>query len=104
MQKYFIRTRYIYSAVGLWMSGKRWKSLNAAQQGWVMAAAKAANAEARAAFPGEVAAMFAQAEAKGMTIVEPDIAAFRAAARPIVDAWDGKRWPKGLYDKINKLK
>lgn len=103
VQKYFMRIRYIHSAIGLWMSGPRWKSLSGQQQKWVMAAAKAANAEARAAFPAEVDAMFAEAKAKGMTIVEPDIAAFKAAARPIVEAWDGKRWPKGLYDRIHAL-
>jgi len=47
--------------------------------------------------------MFAEAKAKGMTIVDPDIAAFKAAGRPIVEAWDGKRWPPGMYDKINKM-
>ncbi len=104
VQKYFMDTRYIYSAIGIWMSGTRWKSLTGQQQGWVMAAVKAANDEARAAFPKEVEEMFAEARAKGMEIVEPDIAAFKAAARPIIDAWDGKRWPAGLYDKINAMK
>ncbi len=104
VQKYFIRTRYIHSAIGMWMSGSRWASLSAEQQGWVMAAADAANQEARTAFPAEVDAMFAEAKAKGMTIVEPDIAAFKAAGRPIVEAWDGKRWPKGMYDQINAMK
>lgn len=104
VQKYFIRTRYIHSAIGLWMSGSRWNSLSEEQQGWVMAAAKDANAEATAAFPAEVDELFAQAKAKGMEIVEPDIEAFKAAARPIVDAWDGKRWPQGMYDKINAMK
>ena len=85
------------------MSGKRWNSLSAQQQGWVTAAANASNAEARASFPGDVAKMFVQAKAKGMEIVTPDIAAFKAAGRPIVEAWDGKRWPPGMYDKINKM-
>jgi TRAP-type C4-dicarboxylate transport system substrate-binding protein len=104
VQKYFMNTRYIHSGIGMWISGAKWQSLSAEQQGWVTAAAKAANDEAVAAFDGEVAAMFAQAKAKGMEIVEPDIAAFRAAARPIVEAWDGKRWPKGMYDKIHAMK
>ena len=69
-----------------------------------MAAAKAADDEARAAFPAEVEAMFALAKSKGMIIVEPDIAAFKAAGRPIVEAWDGKRWPKGMYDQIHAMK
>ena len=103
VQKYFMKTNYIHSAIGLWMSGKRWNSLSAQQQGWVSAAAKAANADARKSFPGDVEKMFAEAKAKGMTIVDPDIAAFKAAGRPIVEAWDGKRWPPGMYDKINKM-
>jgi len=104
VQKYFMRIDYMRSSIGLWISGAKWKSLTEEQRGWVMAAAKAANEEARAAFPAEEAAMFAEAKSKGMTIVEPDIAAFKAAGRPIVDAWDGKRWPKGLYDKIHAMK
>lgn len=104
VQDYFIRIRYMHSAIGLWMSQTRWTSLSEEQQGWVMQAAELANAEARAAFPAEVDAWFAEAEAKGMTIVEPDIDAFKAAGRPIVEDWDGKRWPAGMYDTINALK
>ncbi len=104
VQKYFIRTNYIHSAIGLWISGTRWNSLSSEQQDWIMQAAEAASAEANAAFPNEVEAMFAEAEAKGMIIVDPDIAAFKAAGRPIVEAWDGKRWPAGMYDQINAMK
>lgn len=104
VQKYFIKTNYMHSGIGLWMSGTRWNSLSAEQQGWVTAAARAANEAARASYPAELDAFFATAREKGMEIVEPDIEAFRAASRALVNGWDGERWPKGMYDQINQMK
>lgn len=103
VQKYFMPIDYMHSSIGLWMSGTRWNALTPEQQGWVMAAARAANEEARASYPAELEAFFAAARDKGMEIVEPNLDAFRAATRVLIDAWDGERWPKGLYDKINQM-
>lgn len=104
VQKYYMPIDYMYSGVGMWMSGRKWASLSAQQQQWVVAAAGAADAKANADYKKEVADMFAQAKAKGMIFVDPDIEAFRKAARPMIDEKDGKAWPAGLYDKIQALR
>jgi TRAP-type C4-dicarboxylate transport system substrate-binding protein len=104
VQKYFMPINYAYSGVGLWLSGRKWGSLTPQQQGWVIAAAAAADAKANAAYKAEVAALFDQAAKKGMVIVEPDIEAFRKLAQPMIDEKDGKAWPAGLYDKIQALR
>ena len=104
VQKYYMPIDYMYSGVGMWMSGRKWASLSAQQQNWVVAAAAAADVKANADYKKEVAEMFAQAKSKGMIFVEPDKDAFRKAARPMIDAKDGKAWPAGLYDKIQALR
>lgn len=103
VQDYFSTIDYLHSGMGLWISGAKWASLTPEQQGWVMAAGKAADAEALAAYDKELADAFAAAKAKGVEIVEADRDAFRAASRPVVDGMDGKAWPAGLYDKINGM-
>jgi TRAP-type C4-dicarboxylate transport system substrate-binding protein len=44
-----------------------------------------------------------KAKAKGITIVEPDMAKFQAPVDEILAKFDGKFWPKGLYQKINNM-
>jgi len=66
VQKYYMPIDYMHSGIGMWISGQRWTSLTAEQQGWVSAAAKAAHDEAVAAFPGDVAGWMATAKSKGM--------------------------------------
>jgi len=44
-----------------------------------------------------------RAEKAGITIVKPDIAAFKAIAEKWPLEYDGKWWEKGLYEKIRAL-
>jgi TRAP-type C4-dicarboxylate transport system substrate-binding protein len=101
VQKYFMPINFVYSGIGVWMSGAKWQSLSKQQKAWALEAASLAFAEQKAVFDKEVSDAMAAAKAKGMTIVEPDLAAFEKAARPVVDGFDGKAWPAGFYDKIH---
>lgn len=104
VQKFYSAIDYMHSGIGVWMSGKRWDALTAEQKTWATEAAARTFAENKVLFPKQLAEAVAKAKAAGMTFVEPDRAAFRTAARPMIDKLDGKLWPKGLYDRINKLK
>ncbi len=104
VQDYFTPLDYLHSGMGVWMSGAKWQSLTEQQQQWVRQAADAAYADARAVYDKELKEAFAAAKDKGLTIVEPDVAAFRAASRPVIEGMDGKAWPAGMYDDINGMK
>lgn len=104
VQKYYSSIDYMHSGIGVWMSGKKWTSLTDQQKKWVTEAANKTFEENKKLFPKQVAEAVAKAKAAGMTFVEADKAAFAKAARPMINAMDGKLWPKGLYDQINQLK
>lgn len=104
VQDYFTPLDYMFSGIGIWMSGKTWERLTPQQQEWALQAAERTFAEQKAVFEKEEAEAYAAAKAKGMEIVEPDIPAFVAASRPVIEAMDGTAWPAGLYDKIQNMK
>lgn len=103
VQSYYTPLNYVQSGIGLWMSGSRWESLTPETQGWVRAAAAEALAAADATFQDTVDAAFAAAEEMGMTIVEPDIPAFREISDPTIAARDGAVWPEGLAEQIQAI-
>ena len=43
-------------------------------------------------------------KSKGMEIVEPDLAPFKAAAAKALAGMDGKLWAKGTLEKIQAVK
>jgi TRAP-type C4-dicarboxylate transport system substrate-binding protein len=47
---------------------------------------------------------YRRAKAKGVTVVEPDLAAFRAVVDKVIAEFDGKMWPAGLYKKIQDIR
>jgi TRAP-type transport system periplasmic protein len=103
VQKYFMPLDYIQSGIGVWISGKRWASLSAQQQGWLLEAAKKADAESRVAYDKELADAIAKAKAKGMIFVDIDRSGFEKAAAGLIAAKDGKDWPAGLADRIRAI-
>ncbi|MGE5146394.1 MAG: TRAP transporter substrate-binding protein [Candidatus Eiseniibacteriota bacterium] len=103
VQKYFMPLDYIQSGIGVWISGKKWGELTAQQQGWLLEAAKKADALSRAAYDKEMADAIAKAKAKGMVFVDIDRSGFEKAAAALVAAKDGKDWPAGLADKVRAI-
>jgi tripartite ATP-independent transporter DctP family solute receptor len=104
VQKYFMPLDYIQSGIGTWVSGKRWASLSPQQQGWMLEAAKQADAQSRAAYDKEMADAVAKAKAKGMQFVDIDRSGFEKAAAELIAAKDGKDWPAGLADKVRAIR
>ena len=100
IQKFYSPIDHMRSGVGLFMSGSGWNDLTAEQRGWLVEAARMVGDAAQSEYETAVAEGFAKAKAAGVTVVEVDMAAFEAAAREIVEDYDGKAWPKGLYRRI----
>lgn len=104
VQDYFTPLDYLRSGIGIWMSDAAWNRLNPQQQQWALEAATRTFEEQKPLFEKEEAEALAAAQAKGMEIVQPDIAAFAAASAPVIQGLDGKAWPAGLYDQIHNMK
>lgn len=104
VQKYFSTIDYSLSALSLYVSGQTWDKLDDKQRGWMVEAAKEVYAESRAAYPKYVDELFAKARAKGVTIVEPDHAAFRSVADRVALRYDGEMWTKGLFQRIREVR
>lgn len=100
--KYFTPINYVHSAIALWMSGQTWTNLNDQQREWVLKAVQMVD-EGQKDYSELMESFFKKAKAKGITIVEPELAKFQAPTAAIISKYDGKFWPKGLYQKIHEL-
>jgi TRAP-type C4-dicarboxylate transport system substrate-binding protein len=92
------------SAESLWINQKSWESLNAAQQEIIIKAAKVSRDWGNKELNTKILEWFELCRQKGMTIVMPPLDAWKKASQKIVADLDGKEWPKGLYDEIQKIK
>ena len=103
VQKYYMEINYIQQANVMWMSQKTWDKLTDQQKAWVEEAMKLADSE----FTTELDALRLQAidimKANGVTFIEPDLDAFKAATAEVVKEFDGVLFTKGLYDYIRSI-
>jgi len=81
-----------------------WDSMSADQQATVQKAANAAAESGRQKQLEKEANLVAFLEEQGMTIYEPDVAAFRNQVQSMyLDSEFAATWPDGVLDKINAL-
>ena len=103
VQKYYMEINYIQQANVMWMSQKTWNKLTDQQKAWVEEAMRLADSE----FTTELDALRLQAidimKANGVTFIEPDLDAFKAATAEVVKVFDGVLFTKGLYDYIRSI-
>jgi TRAP-type C4-dicarboxylate transport system substrate-binding protein len=86
------------------MSAELFNSLDADQQATVQAAADAAAEAGRVAQLEKEESLVAFLEGQGMSIYEPDTAAFRNAVQSAyLESEFAATWPEGVLDKINAL-
>lgn len=86
------------------MSAELFNSLSPEQQATVQSAADAAAQAGRQAQLQKEVDLVAFLEEKGMSIYEPDVAAFREAVQSsYLESEFAATWPAGLLDKINAL-
>lgn len=103
-QKYLIGTRHVYAAAKYQISKKWFDTLKADQQKLILDAWKDATA-----FANEQAVAFdkklvGDLQAKGMTLIEPDMPAFQKAVQPAMQELNKTLWLPGLYEKVQAIK
>jgi tripartite ATP-independent transporter DctP family solute receptor len=100
-----VLTSHLVDQVFLSISGITWKKLSDEQQQKVEAAAKVAakwNNQKRLEDEAKLIEFFKE---QGLTITEPDVAAFRAhVQKAYLESEFSKDWPKGLLERINAIK
>lgn len=102
-QSHYMPLDYIHSGIGLWMGGPSWAGLSEEQQGWLREAATMAGEQHADAHDAAMEAAMASLEGLGVTVTEPDIDSFRAAAEGMRGAMEGDAWPEGLSTEIGGL-
>jgi len=99
-----VLTSHLVDLNYLTISKAVWDGLSADQQATVQAAADAAADHARDLQLQKEADGVAFLTEKGITVYEPDVAAFRAKVQADYLASDyAKDWPAGMLDRINEL-
>jgi tripartite ATP-independent transporter DctP family solute receptor len=108
-QKFHEVTRYIvltHHQIGmLWptINERLWQRMPAEYRSWVMQALRAGREhQNKLVLDGEAALIAEFRDVHGMTIVEPDVEAFRAHAREVYREFEGE-WGAGMYDRIRAV-
>jgi TRAP-type C4-dicarboxylate transport system substrate-binding protein len=101
--KHFTPLNYVHSSIGIFMSGELWAKYDAKQRAWFTEAATVVRRE-QPPYAAMIEQEYARAKAKGIVVVEPDLGEFRAAAAKVIEEFDGKMWPAGLYKKIQDIR
>lgn len=83
VQKYISLTNHVYTPITLAMSASVWDGLTDAEKETVLAAAQAGAEATRALSDESDATLVAEFEAAGLSVNQPDLAAFKEAAAPL---------------------
>ena len=103
VQKYLVLTAHIITPRFVVVNEQFWKGLQEADRAIVQAALAKAVATANAEIlrqEGELAETFRKG---GMTVIKPDVAAFRDAVIKVVPPKFEARWGKGTYERLQSL-
>jgi TRAP-type C4-dicarboxylate transport system substrate-binding protein len=94
---------HILNGMGVWINKDRWNSFDPETQAAIVKAAEETDVYMTKEVETQTPLAIKNLEKAGITIVKPDIAAFRAIAEKWPSEYDGKWWEKGLYEKIRAL-
>ncbi len=103
VQKFGMIFDHIANGMGAWINKDRWNSFDPETQAAIVKAAQETDAYMTGQLDTQTSAALKNMEKAGITMVKPDIAAFRAIAEKWPLKFDGKWWEKGLYEKIRSL-
>ena len=104
VQSYYMEINYIQQANVMWMSQKTWDSLTEEQRAWVEQAISETDAEfSTDLFDVQYDASKKLMEENGVTFIEVDMDAFKAATADVVEKFDGDLFSEGLYEYIRSL-
>jgi TRAP-type C4-dicarboxylate transport system substrate-binding protein len=104
VQNYVIETNYVRQGFIILGSAKTWNSLSKTEQKAILDAA-IPTAEFVTEESNKIVASGKKfVVEKGVTVVKPDLEAFRSASVKVIqEKLDGKDWAAGLYDKIQAI-
>jgi TRAP-type transport system periplasmic protein len=94
-------TNHIYAPIPLSLNEKRWQAMSTPDQSALVKAAQEASAWHRKAVVGEDEKMLAEMQAKGATVIKPDVPAFGKASQPVYDK-AGEQYPKPVLQALLK--
>jgi TRAP-type transport system periplasmic protein len=103
VQKFLVLTEHIITPRMPIVNDAFWKGLPAADRALVQAAIDAGAAWQDKELLAQEAAAVAQLKGAGMTVVEPDLAAWRDPVLKAVPAKFEDRWGKGAFDALKAL-
>jgi len=103
-QKYLIATQHVYSACKYQVSKKWFDTLNPDQQKLILVTWKDATDYANKLAMDYDKKLLVDLQAKGMVLVEPDVAAFQKAAQPALQELNQTFWAPGMLEKVLAIK
>ena len=103
-QKYLIATNHVFSAAKYQISKKWFDTLKPDQQKLILDAWKDATDYANKLAVEYDKKLIGDLQAKGMTLVTPDVAAFQKAVQPALRELDKTFWVPGLFERVQAIK
>jgi tripartite ATP-independent transporter DctP family solute receptor len=103
-QKYLIATQHVFSACKYQISKKWFDTLKADQQKLLLDAWKDATDHANKLAMDLDKKLLTDLQAKGMTLIQPDVAAFQKAVQPALQELNKTFWMPGLLEKVLAIK
>lgn len=103
VQKFLVLTEHIITPRMIIVNDGFWKSLPAADRSLLQAAFDAGAAWQDKELLGQEANLVATLKGAGMTVIEPDLEAFRKPVLATVPARFEARWGKGSFDTLKAL-
>jgi tripartite ATP-independent transporter DctP family solute receptor len=103
-QKYLIATNHVFSACKYQISKKWFDTLKPDQQKLILDTWKDATAFANEQAVAFDKKLLGDLQAKGMTLIQPDVAAFQKTVQPALEELNKTVWIPGLYEKVQAIK
>jgi tripartite ATP-independent transporter DctP family solute receptor len=103
-QKYLIETQHVHSACKYQISKKWFDTLKPDQQKLILDAWKDATDYANKLAVDFDNKLTGDLQAKGMTLIKPDVAAFQAAVAPAHQELNRTLWAPGMLEKVLAIK
>jgi TRAP-type C4-dicarboxylate transport system substrate-binding protein len=103
VQGYLVLTGHITQNQAVLISEKTYQSLTPDQQKLVIAAAREAGDYQNKVLADDEAGQLALVKSKNMKVIEPDVAAFRAATADVYKKFE-KTWGPGFFERVRDTK
>ncbi len=103
-QKYLIQTNHVFSACKYQVSKKWFDTLKPDQQQLILTAWKEATDYANKLAVDFDNKLLGDLQAKGMTLIKPNVAEFQKAVQPALQELNKTLWAPGILDKVLAIK